>query len=80
MIQNMDIKGLIKELCSANGVSGDEQNVFDIAKKHLEKYGWCDNPTYSETLASITKEDIRQTLKTIVDAGNLLEIKMKPDK
>jgi zinc protease len=48
--------------------------------EHLEKYGWCDNPTYSETLASITKEDIRQTLKTIVDAGNLLEIKMKPDK
>ena len=36
MIQNMDIKGLIKELCSANGVSGDERNVFDIAKKHLE--------------------------------------------
>lgn len=48
--------------------------------EHLEKYGWCDNPTYSETLASITKEDIRQTLKTIVDAGNLLEIKMKPEK
>ena len=48
--------------------------------EHLEKYGWCDNPTYTETLAKITKEDIRQTLKTIVDAGNLLEIKMKPNK
>lgn len=47
---------------------------------HLFKYGWCDNQTYSETLASITKEDVRQTLKEIVDAGNLLEVKMKPAK
>lgn len=33
----MDIKSIIKELCSASGVSGDEQAVFDIAKKYLEK-------------------------------------------
>lgn len=47
---------------------------------HLMKYSWCDNLTYSETLAKITSEDIRQTLKRIIDAGNLLEIKMKPNK
>ncbi len=47
---------------------------------HLSKYGWCDNITYTEVLASITSEDIRQTLKTMMDAGNLLEVKMKPMK
>ncbi len=47
---------------------------------HLSRYGWCDNPTYTETLAKITSEDIRQTLKEIVSAGNLLEIKMTPTK
>ncbi|MCQ2189788.1 MAG: insulinase family protein [Paludibacteraceae bacterium] len=47
---------------------------------HLVRYGWCDNQTYTETLAKITSEDVRLMLKSIMDAGNLLEIKMKPMK
>lgn len=66
MILDMDIKTIIKELCSASGVSGDEQAVFDIAKKHLENIADVSTDSNGNLYAVLGNKNASKTI--ILDA------------
>ena len=64
MTEYTEVSGLLKALCSANGVSGAENEAADVAMKMLEKY----MPARIDNLGSVTGSAGEGDVSILLDA------------
>lgn len=56
------MKNLIFDLCKANGISGEEGSVAEVAKKYLESYAEVETDINGNLLASFGKADAKYSV------------------